>query len=267
MRFESVLVTPELAKYYLENNAANRNISAGAVAAYARDMLAGAWKETGQNNICISKNGELKDGQHRLLAVIKAGIPVRMNFAFDVDDDVSVYDRGRSRSVADELRMAYYGNGSLITQNHIVGAISQYIKIKNNRASRITATDIKQVIDGKEDWIANVASGFTGSGSLNTRQSSIILSALFASKNGVSTGDIHRFAKVLQSGFYDDDDETAAIVLRNDFISHRLPKSNSIHDTKLKVVCCERAISDFANRKSRKISYIYTQGFTWDFEL
>lgn len=71
------------------------------VAAMAEDMKAGRWIATHQG-IAIGKSGRLLDGQHRLSAVIKAGVPVEMMVTFDIDESaIDAIDRGRKRSVAD----------------------------------------------------------------------------------------------------------------------------------------------------------------------
>lgn len=99
-RFEVVTVTPEMAARWLEKNTDNnRTIAASTVDVYARDMRAGRWQLTPQG-IAFNRTGELVDGQHRLQAIIKAGISVEMVVAtgFLVEYD-SPLDQGRVRSI------------------------------------------------------------------------------------------------------------------------------------------------------------------------
>lgn len=63
-------VTPQMAKKYLERNVNNRNVSKDKVSIYAKDILAGNW--TPGSSIGFFENGDLADGQHRLLAVVAA---------------------------------------------------------------------------------------------------------------------------------------------------------------------------------------------------
>ena len=271
MRFEEFLVTPEIAQFYLDKNESNRNISKATVDAYARDMLAGAWVETGQNNICISKNGMLKDGQHRLAAVIKAGIPVRMIFAFDVEDNVTVYDRGRNRSTRDELKVQYPDIWAGIYDTSVIGAVSLYINLKRPEGgfSKVTTTDILQVIRGKEDWINSVYRAISSGDHnkfVNTRKSAFILAALIANKNGVGIHTINRFARIMKSGMYDSHTETAAIVMRNDVISKKIV-SQHMSDQKKSLMAMERALYDFHNGVSRGKSYSNIKDYTWELEL
>jgi len=66
-------VDVETAKQYLERNHGNRSINKHRVDNYARDMQAGHW--TPGSSIGFFENGELADGQHRLLAVVQSGVP------------------------------------------------------------------------------------------------------------------------------------------------------------------------------------------------
>ena len=71
-------ITPEKAREYLKTNTDNyRKISRAKAAIYAREMKAGKWELNGEG-IMFAEDGTLKNGQHRLAAILMAGIPVRM---------------------------------------------------------------------------------------------------------------------------------------------------------------------------------------------
>jgi D-Tyr-tRNAtyr deacylase len=71
------LISPAMAEKWLEKNLSNRVLRATTVALYARQMTAGQWLLTHQG-ICLDATGNLVDGQHRLSAVVKAGVAVWM---------------------------------------------------------------------------------------------------------------------------------------------------------------------------------------------
>lgn len=102
-------ITPEYAKYLLENNYKNnRKVHQTEVEKYARDMKNGKWITGVYNSriepICISKKGELLDGQHRLLAIIEADKPIRMYIQKNMDEkSFRMMDNGIRRTVADAL--------------------------------------------------------------------------------------------------------------------------------------------------------------------
>jgi hypothetical protein len=64
-------VTPDMARTWLKNNTNNHPVSARRVQLIAK----GKWCVTHQG-IAFGPNGELYDGQHRLLAIVMANVPV-----------------------------------------------------------------------------------------------------------------------------------------------------------------------------------------------
>jgi hypothetical protein len=102
---EVVTITPAIAKRLLELNHDNRNVVGGGVDAIANDILSNHWKLNGES-IIVSRDGYLNDGQHRLLAVIKADKPIQSVVMFGVDRDSRMtVDMGRARSVGHFLHM------------------------------------------------------------------------------------------------------------------------------------------------------------------
>ena len=97
-------ITPEMAKAMLEGNTGNfRNVDRSRVIRYAADMKAGRWPVTGDS---VKFNGQqLKDGQHRLIACVRSGVPFDTVVAKNVQDDAVLnIDRGKPRSVGQWLR-------------------------------------------------------------------------------------------------------------------------------------------------------------------
>lgn len=98
--FQSVVteITPEIAVQLLKGNYDNRKVTPSKVKAYASDMIAGRWQVTTQG-ISVAKNGRIIDGQHRLMAVQRAGIPVKMVVNTNVpEENYNVFDIGIKRN-------------------------------------------------------------------------------------------------------------------------------------------------------------------------
>lgn len=96
-----MLVTPDLALQFLENNHGNRRLRPHLVEFIASAIRRGEYKLTHQG-IAFDSNGRLLDGQHRLHAIIAAGIAVPMMVTENVESDAfSVMDQGERRSMAD----------------------------------------------------------------------------------------------------------------------------------------------------------------------
>ena len=100
---KTLQMTVEEAKRLLGNNTGNRRVRQEHVRALAAAMRRGEWSLNGET-IKISKSGRLLDGQHRLLAVLMANMPVQMTVIYGIDDDAfSTIDIGTKRSMGDML--------------------------------------------------------------------------------------------------------------------------------------------------------------------
>lgn len=98
-----VLVTPDMARRWLERNVKNRRLKPYAIERYARDMAAGRWEVTGEG-LKFGVDGNLKDGQNRLRACIKADVPFMTFVVRGVSDEAQkVMDTGVARTAADAL--------------------------------------------------------------------------------------------------------------------------------------------------------------------
>jgi hypothetical protein len=100
-----VKITPEMAKTYLEQNIdSNRKLRTAVVEMMKRDMISGNWRKTHQG-IAFDVFGRLIDGQHRLSAIVQAGIPVEMMVTRNLNPDAfAVIDTGSRRILADSLK-------------------------------------------------------------------------------------------------------------------------------------------------------------------
>ena len=110
MRLERVFVTPDIAAEWLAHNTNNRTLTRNRVDAMAKDMTSGHWFETHQA-IAFNCDGSLKDGQHRLSAVVKSGLPQWFWVATGLPDSAMDYiDTHRARSHADALTLRGYSD-------------------------------------------------------------------------------------------------------------------------------------------------------------
>lgn len=98
-------ITPAIAKRYLESNKDNRVVRRGWVEFLANVIREGGWILTHQG-IAFDEDGVLRDGQHRLLAIIEANIGVRMAVWRGVDRRAyQAMDCMRRREVAERLHL------------------------------------------------------------------------------------------------------------------------------------------------------------------
>lgn len=98
-------VTPALAAQWLTFNTHNRTLRPKVVEAYATDMRNGDWLLNGES-IKFDTDGVLIDGQHRLAAVIAAGVTVRMVVVRGLPRAAQdTVDAGTKRKFADVLNL------------------------------------------------------------------------------------------------------------------------------------------------------------------
>lgn len=138
MKIEKRLITPVMAKEMLKKNISNRNVRHIKVNQYAADMIDGRWKEDTFEFIKISTNGNLIDGQHRLLAIIKAKVSIWMQIAYNVPEDVySFLDTGVSRNTGDIFKIEGIKNATATP-----AIIKFFDKLKNNKYARTSSKDL-----------------------------------------------------------------------------------------------------------------------------
>lgn len=100
VRTRIVEISPDKAKRWLgRNHPSNRPVAYKRVEAFAGDMREGKWRVTHQG-IAFDEKGMLIDGQHRLHAILSAGVSVRMMVVWSVGAFGDPIDCGRPRSVA-----------------------------------------------------------------------------------------------------------------------------------------------------------------------
>lgn len=143
-KMERVTMTPEWAAKLLAENPSNRSVSRNTVAAMARDMEHGQFRLNG-DAIRVGKDGSLYDGQHRLTACIRANADFETFLITGLDeDDRLTIDRGRPRSVGDNLTLAFgVSSGKLVaaTLRNMVIFASQDL------AAKPTAAELKTLLD------------------------------------------------------------------------------------------------------------------------
>jgi hypothetical protein len=140
LQFTKELITPEVAKSYLQANIANRRVRLPVVLRYANDIINNRWKEDTAELIKISKTGVVLDGQHRLYAIIKANKPVFMHVAKNLDDSVfDILDTGSTRNASDIFRIKQVKNDttipSIIAMYNTLCQYRTYNPDKNNKST------------------------------------------------------------------------------------------------------------------------------------
>jgi len=154
-----VIITPEHAKQLLQKNKNNRKIKQPTVKRYANDMANGRWKSDTGEMIKISKEGNVLDGQHRLMAIVMANVPITMHIIYNVSQSVfDVLDTGAVRNAPDVFKVEGVKNNSSIPS-----IIQTYNLLKNKtklgsrtKYNSLTNAELLQKYNEKPDFYQSV---------------------------------------------------------------------------------------------------------------
>lgn len=145
-------ITPTQAFRYLEGNTRNRSIRDQVVDQYARDMKAGKWQLTGEA-VKFANDGTLLDGQHRLWAITRAEVPVKMFVIRGVrNSSQDVMDSGIKRSSGDALNLAGYQCANIVASTaRLAIAIDNGVQARHGQGlGRNSAASHSEIIDWVE---------------------------------------------------------------------------------------------------------------------
>ena len=188
-------ITPEIAAQYLSRNAKNRSIRKQEVEAYVREIKRGTFALTHQG-IAFDERGYLIDGQHRLMAIATAGIPVQMVVSRGVvPTALTVIDRGASRTIRDVVTLNSTESGenySMLRNGVMLSAMSQLASC-GYRKMKLTPNEIMKLFEAFNEHVG-VAYRHGINKTLNRSQ--IISAAIAAMQCGVSHDNVEKFFRV-----------------------------------------------------------------------
>lgn len=136
MEIREVLITPQIAAKLLRDKGPNRGLSEATVQVYVHALKSGNFTLT-PGGISLGIDGRLRDGQHRMEAIVRSGISARfMVHTKCSESELANIDQGRSRSVADALKIA---TQDLFAHNK-AAVISLAVKVGTGGNVRTTST-------------------------------------------------------------------------------------------------------------------------------
>lgn len=214
-------VTPALAEEWMKTNSNNRSVNARRVAYFVQQITDGNWALTHQG-IAFWDDGTLADGQHRLMAIVKAGVAVNVLVTTGLKKQaIHAVDMVRPRSTKDVL--------------HFVG---MHLSTQNVACARMLYLQRQMVNDEKTTWSNSPiqTEKFAAFVSLATPAIEFAFPAKKAKGTGHScvqaaiasawfTQDrerLARFRHLLADGVDATADESAAIRLRDYVLTSRL---------------------------------------------
>lgn len=238
------LITPEMAQEMLKRNVNNRDMRERTVARYEREMENGGWGYF-TDPVSFSVNGNLKNGQHRLMAIVRSGVAQYMTVETGVPED-AVYDAGLKRSDADRLffegkcEREYTGAPSV--------SLARYLcQILRRRPSNVepTQNEMASILNEYGDLIVEVNKICARRIKPGAPTSNVMTKAgaFAAAYCGVPLYDLKEFFAIVQSGISTTPQGSNALVLRNYLVNSKPNRCTSTlakYDTFTSM--CEQAI-------------------------
>jgi hypothetical protein len=146
---EVITITPQDATAWLRCNKINRPVRRRHMLFLAGEITDGNWQLNGQP-IVIADDEQVLDGQHRLLAIIEAGKPIKSLVVYGITPDAfKTIDTGAVRTGADALCL-YFPD----TQQYIIRAAAVAVQWCNrfdrgviHGSVRLSNTDVIEYVD------------------------------------------------------------------------------------------------------------------------
>ena len=241
---EYKFVTKPMAKKWLSTNYFNRTLNKSIVALYTKQMNDGEWI-CNTDGIAIDKDGILRNGQHRLTALVESDVDgVWMLVCFDCDYN-GVYDKGRIRTTKDAI---YMNNGHKYDLT-ILATAKLALRISGKSfGSKVPDSWVEKWIEDRAKLIEAIipkTSGFQ-------KKASVYLAAISAVENGVSVDSVKEWLEIIRTGLYSQPYQETAVRFRNWLISN-----GALNGTRMEMILktAQNNISYFSAGKNCKKIY------------
>ena len=152
-----MVITPKVAQDLLTRNIIIRPLNLSTVSGYASDMVNGKWQSNGET-IKISSDGEILDGQHRLHAIIRTGVTVKILVVNGLPkDSFKTIDTGMRRSSAQILGLSGKQHATI---QAAIGRWLIIIETKTNDVSSRKSVTTQEIFDvlGRHPMVPHFAS-------------------------------------------------------------------------------------------------------------
>ena len=240
----------------------NRPLSVKVVNNYAKEMLYGNWMLTHQG-IAFDTKGKLRDGQHRLEAIIQAATEGAIDGEFKLDPNPNIYietevtrgvdpktfdviDVGRGRTASQILAMSGYINTILLAsagrllylfENH------EYVQWRSIKVSSHTV--LETVAKNKLENYTSIGTSLFEVGFIN----SAVMVGYYVCHRAYPDGPHNEFLEALKTG-EDLKSEDPRLVLRNYMIRSKRDADNR-RDTYVHLALYIKSWNDFVNGRRR----------------
>lgn len=197
MEFGFIEVDPQTALDLLEKNVSNRPIKDKLISRYANDMIENRWRENTGESIKFSIKDTLIDGQHRLLAVIRANVKVKFMAVYNLEEDVfDILDSGVARNGRDLFSIHGISYSSILPSIFNAWYELKNISNKEKKFSQRTLTSAEQIIIYNENpdyWNEVARKSYTWYDRISKIISPTIIGSMYAFFNEIDQEDANIF--------------------------------------------------------------------------
>ena len=253
-------ITPEKAAEYLKANTNNyRKLSRSIVARYADDIKKGKWELNGEP-ICFDETGMLKDGQHRLAAIVVAKKSAKMAVVRGVSRDVTIYNLGAKRTV-DQIV-----SSKGVECNNTVAAAGRILacRFKTGFGSNETIAYLEKHLDELNRAFRIACYGSASGPSHNA--ACVTGCYLMLQADLVKSYEAELFFRIFNSKglcAYDGYDPSSALIARQMFDKRGKNQGGyQMQKERLEIVCL--AMRDFSLGNERKATYRISEPFFFE---
>jgi hypothetical protein len=250
-------ITPEVAaKWLATSNKKNRKLSIKKVKRIASSITKGLWRVTHQG-IAFYDNDELADGQHRLAAIVMAGVPVQVMVTYGLPVEVhDSIDKGQARTLNHNMDFLgkHQSRNAMAVYRAMYSELDRQTRKADCWGSACYEVELPEFVAVQAKYEDAVVFA------MSVRQHRKIAicevyAAVAAASFSHSKERLEEFLNVLASGVATKASDTAAIRLREYLLSHVLHKGiPSRFDTYVR--CCT-AIDAFLEH--RGLSKLYAR--------
>lgn len=254
-------ITPAIAESYLRVNVKNyRKLNRAVVKRYADDMKSGRWELNGEP-IVFDENGLLKNGQHRLAAIIMAGVPVEMAVCRGVDENVTAYDLNSVRN-ATQISAAR----GIETSKAILAAVSLLFQLTDSEER--TQMKIVDYCERHESELNRTwRCMLNGKNTRNVKRGSLMLAAYLMLKlNKMPFYEVEVFFKAFAANndFATDGYEVSPALVARKMFDERWKNGSCLRTQREQLDITIQALNDLHNGKKRTNNYKISSPFSYE---
>lgn len=253
MKATVMTVTPEMASKWLESNVYNRNIDPKTVKTYKEAMMAGRWEINGES-ICFDTLGRLRQGQHRLTAMVESGATLELVIVTEVPYTTNVYDVGKRRTELD------YATLRGITLNNLIVAAASLVYYAAGSQMPIRSEKVDYISNDIAEWNKVYTCCYHGASKAILKKAGCLAALFMAFKAGLLTEkQADDFCQIVNSGRpVEGNIPDAPLTLYRTLMQGIKHNGQLMYGNNFQKACLEvtyKAIEDFVGCKHPKQNY------------